>query len=157
RPESVLKIGHEPTHRTTSPRCTVTSAGTGARRSAANALSFIFSVTRSLPRWPTMSGPLWHDCRRVGAGVMFSGNTLFPDLEAKRYSSGFFCLYYQGDGNLVLYQNSSSALWSTGATGGKAGCATMQSDGILSSTTATGCLCGQAARMDTLTRTSSCT
>src|SRR5262245_34946866 len=64
-----------------------------------------------------------------GGGVMFSGNTLFPDLEAKRSSSGFFCLYYQGDGNLVLYQNSSSALWSTGATGGKAGCATMQSDG----------------------------
>jgi hypothetical protein len=64
-----------------------------------------------------------------GAGVMFSGNTLYPDLEPKRSSSGFFGLHYQGDGNLVLYQNSSSALWSTGATAGNAGYATMQSDG----------------------------
>jgi uncharacterized protein DUF5010 len=64
-----------------------------------------------------------------GAGVMFSGDTLYPDFEAVCSSSGFFCLYCQGDGNLVLYQDGSSALWSTRTTGGNAGFATMQSDG----------------------------
>jgi len=63
------------------------------------------------------------------AGVMLPGDTLYPDFEAKCSSSRFFCLYYQGDGNLVLYQNRSSAVWSTGTTGGNAGFATMQSDG----------------------------
>jgi hypothetical protein len=63
-----------------------------------------------------------------GSGTLFSGNQLYPDAQSQCSSSGFICLRYQGDGNLVLYENG-NGMWSTGATGGNPGYAIMQSDG----------------------------
>jgi hypothetical protein len=64
------------------------------------------------------------------ADELRAGETLRPG-EGRTSSNGEYTLYYQGDGNLVLYRNSNGApLWWSGTTG-PAGEAAMQGDGNL--------------------------
>jgi pimeloyl-ACP methyl ester carboxylesterase len=65
-----------------------------------------------------------------GSDELQAGESLQPG-ESRTSSNGEYTLYYQGDGNLVLYRNSTGQpLWWTG-TSGPAGETAMQGDGNL--------------------------
>jgi hypothetical protein len=62
-----------------------------------------------------------------GGDSLYPGETLYPG-QSRDSSDGRFHLVYQGDGNLVLYNQNWSALWSTN-TVGSVGFVAMQGDG----------------------------
>ena len=67
---------------------------------------------------------------RPGAGVLAPGATLQAN-GAVASEDGRYSLTYQGDGNLVLYDESRVALWATGTAGTDPGFVAMQGDGNL--------------------------
>ena len=60
-------------------------------------------------------------------GVLHSNEQLNPN-ESRCSTTGQFCLWYQGDGNLVLYDGG-SYIWTTASDWASAGRAVMQDDG----------------------------
>ena len=62
-----------------------------------------------------------------GSDSLYPGETLYPG-QSRDSSDGRFHLVYQGDGNLVFYNENWSALWSSN-TVGSVGFAVMQGDG----------------------------
>jgi hypothetical protein len=62
------------------------------------------------------------------AGLLRPDEVMWPDT-AIESADGRFHLIYQGDGNLVLYDEAWSPMWATGTQGSDPGAAVMQSDG----------------------------
>jgi subtilisin family serine protease len=65
-----------------------------------------------------------------GVNALQPGESLAPG-QSRTSTDGRFFLIYQGDGNLVLYQNGVGALWSSGTAGTSPGVTVMQTDGNL--------------------------
>ncbi len=85
--------------------------------------------------WPEPIDLAWHPAACDPTSPPSSGDRLVAgeNLTAGQYrvsSDGRFQLIYQGDGNLVLYQNG-AAIWNSGTNGTSAGRTAMQSDGNL--------------------------
>jgi hypothetical protein len=72
-----------------------------------------------------------------GADVMMSGREIGPG-EDVHSENGKYHLSYQGDGNLVLYDENWEPMWSTGTADNSAGVTAMQGDGNLVVYDATG-------------------
>ena len=62
--------------------------------------------------------------------LMAGGDVLGPG-QSRTSSDGRFTFTYQGDGNLVLYQNPGQPIWASNTGGGAPGVAAMQDDGNL--------------------------